>query len=263
MSFQTTQCFVLAFMFMASVSCVASAATEDSGAPTAGPGRLRGTNSVDNEATPLSVHIKNSANHTVTIASSCSEKPTLKPGEALNLMVSKSQVVFVVPEGTEWNCQTGCSDCFYFIANLTGEGALEGSVGYGLGMEVISNASNIDGLDNATDIPEPNTPDDHLNRSVSGVELIPNGRFDGAKDAASCTRLFCDINLPVAAGKQGLSFEIHGNAISQDLESAWFIAGGHWGHHWGGYRRWGGYHRRYGRRCFWRWGHYTCAWCGY
>jgi hypothetical protein len=227
-------------------------------------GHLRGTSSAETGVADHSLHIKNSADHTVVIASSCSQNWTLKANEEISMAVSKSELLWMVPEGTEWDCHVGCSNCFYLNTNITNETVLEASVGYGMGVEVIENGSSVEGIENGTDVPVPSSQ----NESVSGVELQPDGRFDGAKDSVSCTRLYCDIGRPVLAGTRGLSFEIHGAGIAGDLESAWYGHGHHWHYHRGygggyGYRPYHRYYPRHYHRCFWRWGSYSCAWVGY
>jgi hypothetical protein len=255
MVFQMSRC-------LAAVFALVAVADKLDGAASPVIGQLRGTSSDGNETSARTVHVKNSALHSVVIASSCSQSQKLLSGGDLSLVISKAQQFWVVPEGSGWDCQAGCSNCFYLTANLTSDGELEGNIGYGNDNDTASNAIGAgeedddendnnggeeDEADNATDIPGAN--DDTI--MVAGVELKPIGRFDGAKDSVSCAESLCDVGRQVAAGKNGLSFEIQGAAILEDLAVSF------WRGSWRRQRRrvWRRHRRRVWRRHrrrFWR-----------
>jgi len=121
---------------------------------------------------PRELLVRNTAPAAVQLAN-CEESYPVAAGGNATVPLSGASVLWVVPEGVEWNCSTGPFDLFYVDLNLTGS-ELAADVGFGLFEEEAFSNGTEDGQEaEGTNATEEELP--VQSHGVAGVELSALG----------------------------------------------------------------------------------------
>lgn len=77
------------------------------------------------------VHVENRANTLITLVMSCEQNHTLGLGEVLNVTLYEGETIWVVTQGTSFDCRSGCESCFHARFTSTGLNDTVRELGYG------------------------------------------------------------------------------------------------------------------------------------
>jgi len=222
--------------------------------------QLRGSQAKPGEVV---LRVVSKASFPITLAN-CEGNFTVPPLQEYvsTVPVPKSDFFWVVPEGAAWDCETGCSECFFLALGVDLNGGLWARLGY---------ESNDDGEAEAPDhvagsdaLNETNSS--HGNESqeplaITGVELIATSTDNGTRASSSCGSDQC---LPDWEQDHSIAWQttmeliVRGSTLA-DISSSTMMPLVHsYGWPYGGY---GGYYGgRYGGRYG---GHYGGHYGGY
>ena len=193
-------------------------------------GNLRGStlNTATGElpSTTGFVNVTNSLNETVRVARSCAGAYTLAPGASVHIDLAVIGARFwVVPSSVEWDCNSSCSECFYFDLEASNASRTKINVGYGVSVDSFEHSLEA-GLANSTETPA-DMPDDHEKSAVVGIDL-----WDDAESViSSCTTDDCVFDPIVFVQNDGvMNLEIWNDEAENDddadtddtdIETAW------------------------------------------
>merc|ERR1712232_1485467 len=132
---------------------------------------------------------------------------------------------WVVPSSVDWDCNSSCSECFYFDIEASNASRTKINVGYGVGMESFAHSLEA-GVANSTET-QADLPDDHEELAVVGIDL-----WDDAESViSSCTTGDCVFDPIVFVHNDGvMNLEIWADEAESDddadtddadVETAW------------------------------------------
>jgi len=225
--------------------------------------QLRGSSAAG--AGQMLFQISNNASFPIVLAN-CETNMTLTASQdhtlAYSSMTSMAEAGFfwVIPQGTTWDCDTGCPECFYVAFGLERGGGLVARIGYATeawqedGSDENDANDTADGsLVNATHGSEREVklPDG----AITGMELVVTQTEMGARASSFCGEDSCSPDWErdhAVAWNSTIDLVVQGSTLSASQTSLLrgfhgHVGGFHGGFHGHvGYHPHGGYHAHYG-----------------